>query len=289
MGIVQDWLVTPGSVDWYGVPTPVCSSPRSSTASWITAPRELQGNRRLRSSIESGTSSTYLSSMRDSESSMLSQTSTRATTPENSLYVPRNQPSISDLSISGSQSTLADDMDDGENKMLERTFAHELLHNKEGQITGGTLPALVERLTTHDSTPDSIFVSTFYLTFRLFVTPVELAKALVERFDYVAESPHIAGPVRLRVYNVFKRWLESHWRDTSDHDALEVIQPFASEKLGTVLPGAGRRLLELSQKVSSTEGPLVPRLVSSMGQASTSIAQYIPAHTPLPPVNLTKS
>ncbi|KAK0116572.1 hypothetical protein ONS96_012429 [Cadophora gregata f. sp. sojae] len=237
----------------------------------------------------SGTSSTYLSGMRDSETSMLSQTSTRATTPDNSVYVPRTAPSISDLSTSGSQSTLPDDLDDGESKMLERTFAHELLHNKEGQITGGTLPALVERLTTHDSTPDSIFVSTFYLTFRLFVTPVELAKALVDRFDYVAESPHIAGPVRLRVYNVFKGWLESHWRDISDHNALEVIQPFASDKLGKVLPGAGRRLLELSQKVSSTDGPLVPRLVSSMGKTSTSIAQYIPADTPLPPVNMTKS
>jgi hypothetical protein len=237
----------------------------------------------------SGTSSTYLSSMRDSESSMLSQTSTRATTPDLSPYVPRNQPSLSDLSITGSQSTLADDADEGESKMLEKTYAHELLHNKEGQITGGTLPALVERLTTHDSTPDSMFVSTFYLTFRLFVTPVDLAKALVDRFDYVGESPHIAAPVRLRVYNVLKGWLESHWRDLSDHDALSIIEPFATEKLGKVLPAAGRRLLELAEKVSSTDGPLVPRLVSSMGKTSTSISQYIPLDTPLPPSNLNRS
>ena len=123
--------------------------------------------------------------------------STRATTPDLTVYAPRNQSSISDLSVTESQSTLANDADEGESKMLEKTFAHELLHNEEGQITGGTLQALVERLTTHDSTPDSIFVSTFYLTFRLFARPVELAKALVDRFDYVGESPHIAGPVRL--------------------------------------------------------------------------------------------
>ncbi|KAF4627895.1 hypothetical protein G7Y89_g10250 [Cudoniella acicularis] len=237
----------------------------------------------------SGTSSTYLSGIRDSESSMLSQASTRATTPDISVYVPRSQPSISDLSITGSQSTLADDIDDGESKMLEKTFAHELLHNKEGQTTGGTLPALVERLTTHDSTPDAIFVSTFYLTFRLFVTPIDLAKALVDRFDYVGESPHIAGPVRLRVYNVFKGWLESHWRDLSDHEALSEIEPFATEKLGKILPAAGRRLLELAQKVTSTDGPLVPRLVSSMGKTSTSIGQYVPADTPLPPSNMSKT
>ena len=237
----------------------------------------------------SGTSSTYLSSMRDSESSLLSQASTRATTPDLTAYVPRNQPSMSELSVTGSQSTLADDADEGESKMLEKTFAHELLHNKEGQITGGTLQALVERLTTHDSTPDSMFVSTFYLTFRLFATPIELAKALIDRFDYVAESPHIAGPVRLRVYNVFKGWLESHWRNLSDEEALSLIEPFAGDKLSRVLPGAGRRLLELAQKVSSTDGPLVPRQVSSMGKTSTSIAQYIPADTPLPPPNMSKS
>ncbi|CAL3971257.1 unnamed protein product [Diplocarpon coronariae] len=240
-------------------------------------------------STSGASSSTCFSSTRHSEASTLSQTSTRATTPDLSLYLPRPQRSASDLSGSGSHSTFADEIDEGESKMLERSFAHELLHNKEGQITGGTLPALVERLTTHDSTPDSIFVSTFYLTFRLFATPVELARALVERFDYVAESPHIAGPVRLRVYNVFKGWLESHWRELSDHAALEIIEPFAQQQLGAALPAAGRRLLELAQKVSSTDGPLVPRLVSSMGKTSTSTSQYIPADSPLPATSMTKS
>ncbi|TVY89122.1 Ras guanine nucleotide exchange factor A [Lachnellula willkommii] len=252
---------------------------------------EYQPSYRKGSGISStGTSSTYLSSMRDSESSLLSQASTRATTPDIAPYAPRSKPSLSEMSATGSQSTLADDSaEEGESRMLEKTFAHELLHNKDGQITGGSLPALVERLTTHDSTPDAMFVSTFYLTFRLFVTPIDLATALVERFDYVAESPHIAGPVRLRVYNVFKGWLESHWRDLSDHESLVVIEPFAREKLGKVLPAAGRRLMELAQKVTSTEGPLVPRLVSSIGKTSTSISQYIPADTPLPPTTLTKS
>jgi hypothetical protein len=71
---------------------------------------------------------------------------------------------------------------------MEKTFAHELVYNKEGQIAGGTLPALIERLTTHDSTPDALFVSTFYLTFRLFASPVEFAEALVDRFEYVGET-----------------------------------------------------------------------------------------------------
>ncbi|ESZ92038.1 hypothetical protein SBOR_7568 [Sclerotinia borealis F-4128] len=227
--------------------------------------------------------------MRDSEMSMISQTSTRATTPDLTSHKPRNQPSLSSISMSESQSTFADDPYDLESKILEKTFAHELLHNKEGQITGGSLAALVERLTTHDSTPDSMFVSTFYLTFRLFASPVELAKALVDRFEYVGESPHIAGPVRLRVYNVFKGWLESHWRNVSDYAALSIIEPFANDRLKASLPAAGKRLFELAQKVSSTDGPLVPRLVSSIGKTSTSFGQYVPADVPVPPVVVSKS
>ncbi len=142
----------------------------------------------------SGTSSTYLS--RDSESSLVSQTSTRATTPDITL-VPRSQPSISDLSTAAS-STLAEEVDDVESKLLEKTFAHELMFNKEGQVTGGSLQALVERLTTHESTPEAMFVSTFYLTFRLFCTPIKLAETLIDRFEYVGDAPHMSSPVRLR-------------------------------------------------------------------------------------------
>lgn len=230
-------------------------------------------------------SKTYLS--RDSEASMVSQTSTRATTPDISSG-PKNQPSLSDLSTNGS-TNMAEDAEEVETKLLEKTFAHELLFNKEGQVTGGSLAALVERLTTHESTPDAMFVSTFYLTFRLFCTPMVLAECLIDRFDYVGEAPHMASPVRLRVYNVFKGWLESHWRDDVDREALPVIQQFAEFKLSSILPSAGKRLLELTLRVMSMDGTLVPRLVSSMGKTSTSISQYVPADLPVPAPVLSKS
>lgn len=232
-----------------------------------------------------GSSTTYMS--RDSEVSLVSQTSTRATTPDHTT-VPRSQPSISELSATGSaHSTHDEDADDVESKLLMKTYAHELVFNKEGQVTGGTLPALVERLTTHEATPDATFVSTFYLTFRLFCTPVQLTEALIDRFEYAAESPKTSSPVRLRVYNAFKGWLESHWRDQADRDALKLIIPFAEERLNSVLPSAGTRLLELANRVSG-EGALVPRLVSSMGKANTAIGQYVPAELPLPSPILSK-
>lgn len=234
----------------------------------------------------SGTCSTYIGSMRDSETSVVSQTSTRATSPD-VTPVLCGALSIS-TSFSGSQITL-NECEETEVKILERTYAHELVYNKEGQISGGTLPALIEQLTTHDSTPDSMFVSTFYLTFRMFATPTQFAEALIDRFHYVGESPRIAGPVRLRVYNGFKGWLESHWRNDCDNEALKLIVPFATRQLLLVLPTAGKRLASLAEKVSASNGPLVPRLISSMGKTNTSIAPYVSPDTPLPPPIITKA
>ena len=226
--------------------------------------------------------------LRDSETSAVSQTSTRATSPDvlpaHSVRLPSDG-----SSLSGSRLTLNDECEEAEVDMLEKTFAHELVYNKDGQISGGTLPALIERLTTHDSTPDATFVATFYLTFRLFATPLDFADALIDRFDYVGDSPKIAGPVRLRVYNVFKGWLESHWRNDCDSPALELILPFARRQLLLVLPTAGKRLAVLAEKVRATNGTLVPRLVSSMGKTNTSIAQYVAPDAPMPAPIITKS
>ncbi|KAI0015687.1 ras GEF [Xylariomycetidae sp. FL0641] len=228
----------------------------------------------------SGTNSSYLS--RDSESSVLSQTSTRATTPEQT-QAPKNQPSLSELSASGSLA-LTEDVDEVESKLLEKTYAHEIMFNKEGHVIGGSLPALVERLTTHEATPDATFVSTFYLTFRLFCSPIELAAALIERFDYVGESPNIAGPVRLRVYNIIKGWIESHWRASTDQEALPSLSHFAEFKLGTALPSAATRLVELCQRAASTDGPLSLKLVASVATPSS-----LSSDAPIPNPILSKS
>ena len=236
-----------------------------------------------------GSSFTYNSHLRDSEMSGVSQTSTRATSPDigsnshsyNHYYY---QPS---LKGSVSHSTLAEENEETEANLLEKTFAHELIF-KEGHIMGGSLRALIEKLTAHQSTPDAMFVSTFYLTFRLFATPVEFAQALADRFEYIGDTPHAAGPVRLRVYNVLKGWLESHWRHDRDNTALDFVSLFAKTTLMQTLPSAGRRLSELADKVAKVHGPVVPRLVSSMGKTNTATAQYIHPDTPLPPPILGK-
>ena len=236
------------------------------------------------------TNSSYQSNVRDSEMSIVSRTSTRATSPEPSI-----KEGPSEQSLPESQSCGISIMVESVTRLESNpepavfTYAHELTFNKESCITGGSMPALVERLTVHDSTPDAVFVATFYLTFRLFTTPKEFAEHLVARFDSVAHSSKMGTPVRLRVYNVFKGWLESHWRKDCDSVALDTINSFANGKLCDALPAAGKRLADLASKVSSIDGPLVPRLVSSMGKTNTATAQYTLPDAPVPSPVITRS
>jgi RasGEF domain/RasGEF N-terminal motif len=237
------------------------------------------------------TNSTWRNSMPQDNASTISLVSTRATTPDKSPIARDVDPSMlgSFGSISEVQAMVGEDSV-VEEQVMEKTFAHELIYNKEGQITGGSLPALVERLTTHDTTPDSTFLTTFYLTFRLFTTPCDFAQSLVDRFDYIGDSQHVGVPVRLRVYNIFKGWLESHWQGDADSPALGIVVDFATGPLGTAIPAAGKRLHELAAKVSDLRaGALVPRLVSSLGKTSTSVTVFSAADSQIPSPNVTKS
>nr|XP_023907919.1 uncharacterized protein LOC112019635 [Quercus suber] len=223
-----------------------------------------------------GSTETINSSTRDSATTVISEVSSRATTPDQS-----KEPHFADsalltsfASLSSLQSGVAEVDADAESQLLQRTYASELILNKDGQVTGGSLPALIEQLTTHDAAPDPQFVSAFYVTFRSFTTPRDFAEALSARFDYIGDSKTVGMPVRLRIYNVFKGWLETYWNGAADKDALEDIRNFALQKLKPHLSSAGDRLIELTKKVDLAyqNGTFSSQLVSGVGKSSMSIA-----------------
>ena len=162
---------------------------------------------------------------------------------------------------------------------------------------GATLEGLVQRMTLHDAPPDAVLSNTFYLTFRLFTTPKKLADSLVQRFnieptdsvDLAKWQKEVSIPVKLRVFNVFKGWMESHWRQDTDSEAIDVIVSFAQGPLKNTFAQSGKRLEDLAQKVSLSSGPLVPRQVSRMGTASASAPSFVMADSPVPPVIVSKS
>lgn len=146
----------------------------------------------------------------------------------------------------------------------------EMSFNSDGNVTGGTLRSLVERMTLHDMPTEATFSNSFFLTFRIFATPETLTAALVARFCLAppaglqptpeqlrAWNEQKVVPVRLRVYNVFKLWLEVYWRPEADNVVLPAISTFARQDMLAVMPSPAQRLIDLVQKrmIAPSSGP----------------------------------
>jgi len=71
---------------------------------------------------------------------------------------------------------------------LKHEMEDELAYDVKGQVKGGSLDALIERLTRHDMM-DSTFNQTFLLTFKSFTTQEEFFEKLVGR--YLLPNRHI--------------------------------------------------------------------------------------------------
>ncbi|MCO5585033.1 hypothetical protein L7F22_038965 [Adiantum nelumboides] len=117
----------------------------------------------------------------------------------------------------------------------------DIMLNPNGQVKGATLAALMERLTMHNAF-DSSFNSTFLMTYRSFTTTEILLDLLFARFR-IQEPPGLTldehemwiekkqRPIRFRVFNVLKSWLESHFHEDEDEDHMKRIRAFALDEM----------------------------------------------------------
>lgn len=117
----------------------------------------------------------------------------------------------------------------------------DIMLNPTGQVKGATLAALMERLTMHNAF-DSSFNSTFLMTYRSFTTTEILLDLLFARFR-IQEPPGLTldehemwiekkqRPIRFRVFNVLKSWLESHFHEDEDEEHMKRIRAFALDEM----------------------------------------------------------
>lgn len=137
------------------------------------------------------------------------------------------------------------------------TDPKDLVLSMEGAVKGGTVPALIERLTSHNAF-DAHFMHAFLMTFRSFAGPLEVLKLLVNRF--LLEPPiHLNDeqlyhwgekklkPIRLRVFNVMKTWLDSFFYP-GDEVCLPPMASFALGPLGEAMPSTAEVLLRFIEK-----------------------------------------
>ncbi|CAE6412129.1 unnamed protein product [Rhizoctonia solani] len=123
----------------------------------------------------------------------------------------------------------------------------QIMINTDGGVRGGTLPALVERLTMHDQL-DATFIDAFLMTYKSFTTTKELFQLLVERFR-IEPPEELSGsdlqdwiekkqkPARVRVVNIFRKMLlDPSIIDKEDSYILDNIKSFAAEIMHDVPP-----------------------------------------------------
>ncbi|KAK9368454.1 ras guanine nucleotide exchange factor domain-containing protein [Lipomyces kononenkoae] len=140
---------------------------------------------------------------------------------------------------------------------LENEHEGGLVYDARGSVKGGAVVALIERLTSHDLL-DTSFNSTFLLTYWSFMTSRTFFEMLIARFtiqppdglskeDFEEWLDRKQKPIRLRVLNILKTWLEQYWDDPldeSEEDAamsreiLSSLAAFAAQLMQQLFPGA---------------------------------------------------
>jgi len=153
---------------------------------------------------------------------------------------------------------------------------NEIVYGAKGQVKGGTLSSLVERLTRHDML-DSGFNTTFLLTYPSFTNSSELFSELAKRFtmqppagiqgaDYDFWVEKKQRLVRMRVLSILKVWLESNWMEAVDNESKRVLKSmytFAKDVMLPVLPGTSQVMLLIETRLRGQE-PENKRMILTM-------------------------
>ncbi|ORZ10098.1 hypothetical protein BCR42DRAFT_358113 [Absidia repens] len=165
----------------------------------------------------------------------------------------------------------------------QRSFTEdEIIVNADGQLTGASIEALVEKLTSHEKSPDLVFTRAFFYNFRLFTTPPAFIDLLIQRFNVNPPSDPVLSeddvklwqnrvlvPVRLRVYNVIKTWLENYYQYKQD-DVESQLMAFTTGDMQDAMPVPAKRMADLIRRTFEIRGHSMPRRKMSYALCSSS-------------------
>ncbi|TPX32233.1 hypothetical protein SmJEL517_g04638 [Synchytrium microbalum] len=148
----------------------------------------------------------------------------------------------------------------------------------EGRVKAGTFEALIERLTLHDAL-DTYYSQSFMLTYRSFISTTELFDLLFKRFaiqpppgmsseEFETWSEKKQTPIRLRVFNVLKQWLESYSLDNDeDNTNMNRLKTFCNNTVKPVLPTPAAQLERMIEKRQTGGIAAVRRIVGNVNSS----------------------
>ncbi|KAG2010086.1 cell division control protein 25 [Coprinopsis cinerea AmutBmut pab1-1] len=171
---------------------------------------------------------------------------------------------------------------------LQPSVPPDIMLGEDGSVKGGSLPALVERLTAHEQVSDRAFAQAFLMTFKTFASIDELVDALIDRFR-IAPPPGLMSNeleewismkqrvVQIRVLNVFKLMVQGNdIIENDDHHVVARIREFVQEKDVSCLPAAqvlsnlverrrsGSSLHNVVSNTTLPPSPIIPRANKKM-------------------------
>ncbi|KAJ2081597.1 hypothetical protein H4R24_002218 [Coemansia sp. RSA 988] len=207
---------------------------------------------------------------------LASRTPTRATTVDDA---PSAHGAQSIMSSRSSGKAMSSAQDQTPWYLSYESPPEDMLLSSDGQVKGSTLPALIERLVAHDVS-DPNFVSTFLLTYHSFTSTPEFFECMFRRFlilppaglseaELAEWNERKLKPVRLRVYNLFKTWLEQHYVEQVEGDplGLEMLREFACTTMADYMSNAAEQLVRLIDKRRASQGGL-RRMVPNLPRAA---------------------
>jgi hypothetical protein len=151
----------------------------------------------------------------------------------------------------------------------------EIVFTADSNVKGGTMAALVERCTLHDSL-DPTFINNFLLTYRSFSNSDELMDLLFKRFQ-VQPPPGLTPeeleiwrnrkqiPIQFRVFNIIKQWLESVYQE-SDIEVLKKLRAFVESTMSIPLTNTAPLLKLIEKREKKATEATLRKLVRNLKQ-----------------------
>ncbi|KAJ1822634.1 Ras guanine nucleotide exchange factor bud5 [Coemansia sp. RSA 2598] len=120
--------------------------------------------------------------------------------------------------------------------VVDAYSTRDILFNSAGRVSYGTWYGLIMYLTQAHQQMEE-YMQAFFLTFRSFATPRDLAEALVYRSrlqpahglgqsDARLWQHRVKEPIQYRVFMAIKLWYEKHWRADTDDSVLSYLCGF---------------------------------------------------------------
>ncbi|KAG4304720.1 hypothetical protein PORY_001773 [Pneumocystis oryctolagi] len=174
---------------------------------------------------------------------------------------------------------------------LEHNHEGKIIYDDHGYLKAGTLVGLIEHLTRHDLL-DSLFNNTFLLTYRTLISADDFFDLLVKRFMVVPpgnlKSHELEiwmekkqKPIRLRVFNILKIWLENYFMEPIDENSkklLNRIKEFTVNILSESIP-VENLIRIIDKRIKNEDETHFRRLILNIG---------LNTPTPILPKNLKK-